>query len=59
LAAYTPFAPFNERTVLTVFGLFLVWLRVFSVVAQAETIVVTGLMANCARRLAGLSFYKP
>jgi len=43
--AYPPFTPFLERIGLGVFGLSLVGLRLFSVLAQAAAIVVTGLMA--------------
>jgi Dolichyl-phosphate-mannose-protein mannosyltransferase len=43
--AYPPFTPFVERISLSLFGLSLVGLRMFSVVAQAIVIVVTGLMA--------------
>jgi hypothetical protein len=42
--AYPPFTPFVERIGLEIFGLSLVWLRVFSVLAQAAAIVFTGLM---------------
>ena len=44
--AYPPFTPFVERIGLEIFGLSLVWLRLFSVLAQAAAIVVTGLMAK-------------
>src|SRR5271168_4764253 len=44
--AYPPFTPFVERIGLEIFGLSLVGLRLFSVVAQALAIVVTGLMAR-------------
>lgn len=44
--AYPPLTPFLERISLTVFGLSLVGLRLFSVMAQAVVIVVTGLMAR-------------
>src|SRR5271165_1663085 len=43
--AYPPFTPFVERISLAVFGHWLVGLRMFSVVAQALVVVVTGLMA--------------
>jgi Dolichyl-phosphate-mannose-protein mannosyltransferase len=43
--AYPPFTPFVERIGLEIFGVSLVGLRSFSVVAQALAIVVTGLMA--------------
>jgi hypothetical protein len=43
--AYPPFTPYVERTSLSLFGLSLVGLRMFSVLAQAVVIVVTGLMA--------------
>ena len=44
--AYPPFTPFVERIGLTLFGLSLEGLRLFSVLAQAIAIVVTGLMAR-------------
>lgn len=44
--AYPPFTPFVERISLSLFGLSLVGLRMFSVLAQAVVIVVTGLMAH-------------
>jgi 4-amino-4-deoxy-L-arabinose transferase-like glycosyltransferase len=44
--AYPPFTPFVERISLQLFGLSLVGLRLFSVLAQAIAIVVTGLMAR-------------
>jgi hypothetical protein len=44
--AYPPFTPFVERIALSLFGLSLVGLRLFSVIAQALAIVVTGLMAR-------------
>jgi len=44
--AYPPFTPFIERIGLSVFGLSLAGLRLFSVLAQAIAIVVTGLMAR-------------
>ena len=43
--AYPPFTPFVERIGLEIFGVSLIGLRSFSVVAQALAIVVTGLMA--------------
>jgi Dolichyl-phosphate-mannose-protein mannosyltransferase len=43
--AYPPFTPFVERVGLEIFGVSLVGLRLFSVIAQALAIVVTGLMA--------------
>jgi len=43
--AYPPLTPFLERISLSAFGLSLVGLRLFSVLAQAAAIVVTGLMA--------------
>lgn len=42
---YPPFTPFVERIGLGLFGLSMVGLRLFSVIAQAVAIVVTGLMA--------------
>jgi hypothetical protein len=44
--AYPPFTPFVERISMGLFGLSLVGLRLFSVLAQAAAIVVTGLMAR-------------
>ncbi len=44
--AYPPFTPFVERIGLEMFGVSLVGLRMFSVIAQAMAIVVTGLMAR-------------
>ncbi len=44
--AYPPFTPFVERISLAIFGLSIVGLRLFSVVAQAVAIVITGLMAR-------------
>jgi hypothetical protein len=44
--AYPPLTPFLERIGLELFGLSLVGLRLFSVIAQAAAIVVTGLMAR-------------
>ena len=43
---YPPFTPFVERIVLSLFGLSLVGLRLFSVISQAILIVITGLMAR-------------
>ena len=42
---YPPLTPFVERIALSLFGLSLVGLRMFSVIAQAAAVVVTGLMA--------------
>ena len=42
---YPPFTPFVERVSMRLFGLSLVGLRLFSVLAQAEAILITGLMA--------------
>jgi hypothetical protein len=52
--AYPPFTPFVERIGLTLFGLSMVGLRLFSVLAQAAATVVSGLMARelGGRRLA-------
>jgi hypothetical protein len=52
--AYPPVTPFIERIGLAIFGTSLVGLRMFSVLAQAGAMVVTGLMARelGARRLA-------
>jgi 4-amino-4-deoxy-L-arabinose transferase-like glycosyltransferase len=44
--AYPPLTPFLERISLAVFGVSLVGLRLFSVIAQASAIVITGLMAR-------------
>src|SRR5271155_728922 len=44
--AYPPFTPVVERIGMALFGLNLVGLRLFSVIAQAIAIVVTGLMAR-------------
>jgi hypothetical protein len=44
--AYPPLTPFLERIGLAIFGLSLVGLRLFSVIAQAVALVVTGLMAR-------------
>jgi len=44
--AYPPFTPFVERISLAIFGHSLVGLRLFSVIAQASAVVVTGLMAG-------------
>jgi len=51
---YPPFTPFVERIGLAIFGLSLVGLRLFSVIAQAIVVVVAGLMARQlgGRRLA-------
>src|ERR1700749_1863660 len=51
--AYPPFTPFVEHIGLSLFGLSLVGLRMFSVIAQATALVVTGLMA---RELGGNRF---
>ena len=44
--AYPPLTPFVERIGMSLFGLSLVGLRLFSVMANAAAIVVTGLMAR-------------
>jgi len=44
--AYPPLTPFVERISLAVFGHWLSGLRLFSVIAQALAVVVTGLMAR-------------
>lgn len=44
--AYPPLTPFLERIGLDLFGLSMVGLRLFSVLAQAAVIVLTGLMAR-------------
>jgi hypothetical protein len=43
---YPPFTPFVERIALSIFGLSLIGLRLFSVISQALAVVVTGLMAK-------------
>src|SRR5271168_2073118 len=43
---YPPFTPFVERVGLGIFGVSLVGLRLFSVLAQAAAILFTGLMAR-------------
>jgi multisubunit Na+/H+ antiporter MnhB subunit len=55
--AYPPVTPFLERIGLEIFGVSLVGLRLFSVIAQALAIVVTGLMARelGGRRLAQIT----
>jgi len=44
--AYPPVTPFLERIGLELFGLSLIGLRMFSVIAQALVIVISGLMAR-------------
>jgi Dolichyl-phosphate-mannose-protein mannosyltransferase len=44
--AYPPFTAFVEHIGLALFGVSLVWLRLFSVLAQAAAVIVTGLMAR-------------
>jgi Dolichyl-phosphate-mannose-protein mannosyltransferase len=44
--AYPPLTPFLEHILLAVFGLSIVGLRLFAVLAQATAIVVTGFMAR-------------
>ena len=44
--AYPPMTPFFEHIGLSLFGLSMVGLRIFSVLAQAAAIVLTGLMAK-------------
>ena len=44
--SYPPFTPFVERISLSLFGLSLVGLRLFSVIAQAVVIFVSGTMAR-------------
>ncbi len=55
--AYPPFTPFIEHIGLALFGLSLVGLRLFSVIAQAAALVVVGLMARelGGRRLAQIT----
>src|SRR3954454_5782364 len=43
---YPPFTPFMERIGLSLFGLSMIGLRLFSVVANATAIVATGFMAR-------------
>jgi hypothetical protein len=43
---YPPLTPFVERIGLSIFGVSLVGLRMFSVIAQAIVVIVTGLMAR-------------
>jgi hypothetical protein len=52
--AYPPFTPVVERFSMALFGLSMVGLRLFSVLAQATVILITGLMARelGGRRLA-------
>jgi hypothetical protein len=45
-APYPPLTPFVERIGLSIFGLSMVGLRMFSVMAQALAIIFTGLMAR-------------
>jgi 4-amino-4-deoxy-L-arabinose transferase-like glycosyltransferase len=42
--SYPPMTPFLERILLSVFGLSLVWLRMFSVIAQMLALILTALM---------------
>jgi len=44
--AYPPFTPVVERICMSIFGLSMVGLRLFSVIAMSTAIVVTGLMAR-------------
>jgi hypothetical protein len=44
--SYPPMTPFLEHILLSIFGLSLVWLRLFSVIAQTVVIAVSGLMAR-------------
>src|ERR1700756_4675034 len=44
--AYPPFTPLVERISLSIFGLSMVGLRLFSVIACATVVVLTGLMAR-------------
>ncbi len=43
---YPPLTPFVERVGLSIFGLSMVGLRLFSVITQAFAVIVTGLMAR-------------
>lgn len=55
--AYPPVTPFLERIGLEIFGISLVGLRLFSVIAQSVAIIFTGLMARelGGRRLAQIT----
>jgi hypothetical protein len=44
--AYPPVTPFIERVALALFGTSLIGLRMFSVLAQAAALIITGLMAR-------------
>jgi len=44
--SYPPFTPFVEHIGLAIFGLSLIGLRMFSVIAQAAVVYVSGLMAH-------------
>jgi len=44
--AYPPFTPFLEKIGMSIFGISLVGLRMFSVIAQSAAVIVTGLMAR-------------
>src|SRR5689334_1025690 len=44
--SYPPFTPFVEHIGLSLFGLSMVGLRLFSVIAQAVVVYVSGLMAR-------------
>jgi 4-amino-4-deoxy-L-arabinose transferase-like glycosyltransferase len=44
--SYPPFTPFIERIALSIFGLSLIGLRLFSVLAQSVVIFVSGVMAR-------------
>src|SRR5215472_2078133 len=44
--AYPPFTPVVERISLSIFGLSMVGLRLFSVIATSAAVVLTGLMAR-------------
>lgn len=44
--AYPPFTPFVERIAVSMFGLRLVGLRLFSVIAQSIVVVISGLIAR-------------
>src|SRR5581483_3133181 len=44
--SYPPFTPFVEHIALAVFGLSLVGLRLFSVIAQSLVVYLSGLMAR-------------
>ena len=44
--AYPPFTPLVERISLALFGVSVLWLRLFSVLAQAGALILTGMIAR-------------